>query len=322
MWALGGTKSENNSSSKESYEDVVAQWMKNELKTQTQNKQDSSPSSSSSSSSSFLSARPPIEAQKKTSLTNANATVKQRVKILVMGPDGQMTERLVDPNNMPKSLQRVPMTGDSLERLMKTRQRAASEMLQLTEVRRRAALEAHQRAKEAQAREVEKMKLSLELSKAEQEKREIEEKRRTAEAEKEAEALRLKRLEEENRSSELVIKTLELQRNEAEIEAERRLQAERNKSVELDLQFQSMKDWKLECAVCLSAPARYAIIPCGHYVLCTDCRKEYETDQGFDDRGIPHNEKEYKGTCPMCRVKVAGLLRIFIAATNKDEKRE
>jgi hypothetical protein len=48
-----------------------------------------------------------------------------------------------------------------------------------------------------------------------------------------------------------------------------------------------------ECTICNSAKAIYAIIPCGHRVLCGDCRSA-----------------QLK-TCPICRTQIEKILRIF-----------
>ena len=48
-----------------------------------------------------------------------------------------------------------------------------------------------------------------------------------------------------------------------------------------------------ECQICFSDKAIYAVVPCGHRVLCESCKS------------TPLE------TCPICRVKVQSLLRIF-----------
>lgn len=118
--------------------------------------------------------------------------------------------------------------------------------------------------------------------------------------------IRSKQVEDVARLREAEMQTYELQRATREsvaeknrLEEERKLLEARNKSIELDLQLQSVDDWQLECAVCLGAPSRYAVVPCGHYALCTVCSEEYHSGAA---------------TCPICRGPVNGLLKIFIPA--------
>ena len=301
-------------------------------------------------------------------------------KVLVVGPSGSVREQFVDPNKLPQTMQRVQMTPEKIEQMMRDhrertldlqklaeskqkvleeerkkekekyefetkqleltradRERQAAEakaaaeekrLLRLAEEKKLAELEiaklesGQAEAKRATAiatKDAEELRLKrkaeenratemriqcLEAEREEREQKTLEAKRLALEAEKEAEALRIQRVQEENRATELTIKALELQRHKDEIEAETKLLAERNKSVEMDLKMQSINDWKLECAICLNASSRFAVIPCGHYVLCDECSKEYI---------ISEKDKVYQGCCPMCRVTVEGLLRIFIA---------
>ena len=48
-----------------------------------------------------------------------------------------------------------------------------------------------------------------------------------------------------------------------------------------------------ECAVCLDDDANYAVVPCGHRCLCADCLKM-----------VSH--------CPVCRTRMAAVLRVFV----------
>lgn len=202
----------------------------------------------------------------------------------------------------------------------------------IAEEKRLAAAEKQREAEAAAAKRLEQANRAKQLelehlaaTKVDREREAAEQKRVAADAERISEERRLKRLEEQNKATELTIKALEAQRilqeREAEqkrLEEERKLVEARNKSVELDLQIQSIDDWKLECAVCLAAPSRYAVIPCGHYVLCSTCSKEYEEDGDDDgDDDDDGREPRYKGVCPMCRQEVRGLLQIFIATASE-----
>jgi len=51
-----------------------------------------------------------------------------------------------------------------------------------------------------------------------------------------------------------------------------------------------------ECAVCLSAEACHAFLPCGHMAACGECAEAVHKQQGY---------------CPMCRVRTTGHLRIY-----------
>lgn len=51
------------------------------------------------------------------------------------------------------------------------------------------------------------------------------------------------------------------------------------------------------CIICLSKKISYAIIPCGHYCLCEDCKIECENEQ--------------EEICPVCRTIIQGFLKIY-----------
>jgi len=51
------------------------------------------------------------------------------------------------------------------------------------------------------------------------------------------------------------------------------------------------------CVICMSAPAEYACVPCGHQCLCSECKTS-----------LP--------TCPVCRAPIQQVLRIFVASAD------
>jgi hypothetical protein len=54
---------------------------------------------------------------------------------------------------------------------------------------------------------------------------------------------------------------------------------------------------KKECTVCLERPAHVAVVPCGHRCFCTDAECSARVSA--------------LRTCPLCRMPIAGTLRIF-----------
>lgn len=51
-----------------------------------------------------------------------------------------------------------------------------------------------------------------------------------------------------------------------------------------------------ECVICMEAPRRYAMVPCGHRCVCSDC--------------VP-NVFQDTPRCPVCRTEVSSCMQIF-----------
>jgi hypothetical protein len=49
------------------------------------------------------------------------------------------------------------------------------------------------------------------------------------------------------------------------------------------------------CVICLEGERNHAIVPCGHVILCDECSRQHT---------LRH--------CPMCRVRIQSLLKIFL----------
>jgi hypothetical protein len=60
----------------------------------------------------------------------------------------------------------------------------------------------------------------------------------------------------------------------------------------------------MECKICFEAPANYMCIPCGHYCGCKDCLEKAQ---------------QITGTCPICRVPIASLQRVFSCHNDDDD---
>lgn len=57
---------------------------------------------------------------------------------------------------------------------------------------------------------------------------------------------------------------------------------------------QAQRESRGPCVICLDEIAQYAVVPCGHLAICSQCCLGES------------------GTCPVCRRRSMGLLRIFI----------
>jgi hypothetical protein len=54
------------------------------------------------------------------------------------------------------------------------------------------------------------------------------------------------------------------------------------------------KDGDTSCVVCLEKDREYCVVPCGHRVLCSDCK-----DMKFD-------------CCPLCRVQHTAIIKVYL----------
>ena len=60
-----------------------------------------------------------------------------------------------------------------------------------------------------------------------------------------------------------------------------------------------------ECVICLENKPEFAILPCGHFCLCAECRLPYEP-------GAQMTAAQRKQiTCPVCREQVTRTQQIF-----------
>lgn len=63
----------------------------------------------------------------------------------------------------------------------------------------------------------------------------------------------------------------------------------------LMMEISDLKDRRGRCVICLEV-ATQATIPCGHLIVCENCEWSIEDEC----------------SCPVCRRKLEGLLRVFI----------
>ncbi len=63
-----------------------------------------------------------------------------------------------------------------------------------------------------------------------------------------------------------------------------------------EMQLQHSKDMEMykECKICMDRKANFAIIPCGHMILCIDCKDKI------------------KETCPVCNSEYTCIIQIYI----------
>lgn len=66
------------------------------------------------------------------------------------------------------------------------------------------------------------------------------------------------------------------------------------------------------CVVCLDAPARVKLLPCGHVCLCEDCSRTYAIYGARDPSSTVYT------TCPLCRESVSGSIAMRVVVERED----
>jgi len=73
---------------------------------------------------------------------------------------------------------------------------------------------------------------------------------------------------------------------------------ENNREISPPKIFEEDENCDKPCIICLSKAPRFAIVPCGHLIFCDDCGNE-------------NNIKKIKKECPVCKISIKSLMRIY-----------
>lgn len=161
----------------------------------------------------------------------SSSAKESKQQVLVVGRDGVVRQRIVDPNNVPESMQRISMTQDAVVRLVQEKKERELAMANLY-------AEQRKRREEEAAREnaVKLLELQrLELTKADRERDAAAQKLAAATAE-------IQRIAEEKR-----LKQLEIAAASAKKQETKRIYAEeRRKAAEISKEAEALRITRLQ----------------------------------------------------------------------------